>query len=165
MVDGDIPESSVRKLKEQGHKVVCDRHVVRQSIVSTLLCIVLKIKYYNTARPHCQTSVDNTRTCAAMSNARRVSSDGPNAKAMHAFTGRACMTFAILPLPLSRLKGLVKTQVCYISGGTFEGWRSDADQFPESIIGIKMSDWDEKCVRPSAVNACNYMLNGFLNRL
>ncbi len=34
--------------------------------------------------------------------------------------------------------------ICYFSAGSFESWRSDADQFPDSIKGKKMDGWDEQ---------------------
>ena len=33
--------------------------------------------------------------------------------------------------------------ICYISGGTLEPYRADKNQFPPSVLGKKMADWDE----------------------
>lgn len=35
-----------------------------------------------------------------------------------------------------------KWVVCYISIGTVEDWRDDAEDFPDSVIGSPMDDWD-----------------------
>lgn len=35
-----------------------------------------------------------------------------------------------------------KWVVCYISIGTLESWRDDAENFPDSAIGSPMEDWD-----------------------
>ncbi len=31
--------------------------------------------------------------------------------------------------------------ICYFSAGTWENWRSDADEFPKSALGKKLGDW------------------------
>jgi len=31
--------------------------------------------------------------------------------------------------------------ICYFSGGTFESWRPDAQDFPKDIIGVPLADW------------------------
>ena len=36
-----------------------------------------------------------------------------------------------------------KKVICYFSGGSWEDWRSDADDFPEAVKGKKMAGWDE----------------------
>jgi endo-alpha-1,4-polygalactosaminidase (GH114 family) len=33
---------------------------------------------------------------------------------------------------------------CYISAGTYESWRSDADNFPEEIKGKNLENWDKE---------------------
>lgn len=37
---------------------------------------------------------------------------------------------------------LGKVVVCYISIGTVEDWRDDADHFPAEAIGSDLDDWD-----------------------
>ncbi|MEV0384842.1 endo alpha-1,4 polygalactosaminidase [Nonomuraea sp. NPDC050643] len=32
--------------------------------------------------------------------------------------------------------------VCYISAGTYEDWRPDADEFPDSVLGNPLEDWE-----------------------
>jgi hypothetical protein len=39
------------------------------------------------------------------------------------------------------LKQSGHTVICYFSAGTYENWRSDANQFPTSAIGNKVSGW------------------------
>ncbi len=35
--------------------------------------------------------------------------------------------------------------ICYFSAGSWEGWREDADQFPEEVLGLPLEGWpDEK---------------------
>ena len=36
--------------------------------------------------------------------------------------------------------------ICYISVGTFESWRPDADDYPEAVIGPLWPEWDEHFV-------------------
>lgn len=36
--------------------------------------------------------------------------------------------------------------VCYVSGGTLEDFRSDYSEFPESLQGLTMDNWDEQYV-------------------
>jgi hypothetical protein len=45
---------------------------------------------------------------------------------------------------ISQLKSAGHTVVCYIDAGTWEPYRSDASQFPDSVRGNKMQDWNEK---------------------
>jgi len=45
---------------------------------------------------------------------------------------------------ISQLKAAGHTVVCYIDAGTWEPYRSDASQFPDSVLGNKMQDWNEK---------------------
>ena len=37
---------------------------------------------------------------------------------------------------------LYEVITCYFSAGTFEDWRDDADQFPASVIGKALPEWD-----------------------
>ena len=32
--------------------------------------------------------------------------------------------------------------ICYLSAGTLENWRPDADRFPDTVVGKQMDDWD-----------------------
>ncbi|MHC5559860.1 endo alpha-1,4 polygalactosaminidase [Kocuria sp. U4B] len=34
-----------------------------------------------------------------------------------------------------------KHTICYISAGTFEAWRPDADRFPADVMGLPMQNW------------------------
>ena len=34
-----------------------------------------------------------------------------------------------------------RTVICYFSAGSWEEWRADADQFPDSVIGKKLDNW------------------------
>lgn len=43
---------------------------------------------------------------------------------------------------IAALTAMGKKVVCYLSGGTVEEWRSDADQFDESDKGHELYDWD-----------------------
>jgi hypothetical protein len=42
-----------------------------------------------------------------------------------------------------RLHDAGHTVICYFSAGSYEPWRSDASQFPRSVIGKKLSGWPE----------------------
>lgn len=42
---------------------------------------------------------------------------------------------------VSKLHGMGRKVVCYISAGTWENWRPDADKFPKSVIGHKDGHW------------------------
>ena len=44
---------------------------------------------------------------------------------------------------ISQLKSAGHTVVCYIDAGGWEPYRSDASQFPKSVIGNKESGWNE----------------------
>lgn len=44
---------------------------------------------------------------------------------------------------ISQLKANHHTVVCYIDAGGWEPYRSDASQFPKSVIGNKEQGWDE----------------------
>lgn len=44
---------------------------------------------------------------------------------------------------IAQLKAAGHTVVCYIDAGGWEPYRSDADQFPKSVIGNKEKGWDE----------------------
>lgn len=35
--------------------------------------------------------------------------------------------------------------VCYISAGTFENWRDDADKFPDAAVGNFLEGVDDEC--------------------
>lgn len=37
-----------------------------------------------------------------------------------------------------------RTVICYFSGGTWENWRDDADQFEDAAIGKTMEEWDDE---------------------
>ncbi len=43
---------------------------------------------------------------------------------------------------IQSLKTSGKKVICYFSAGTFEDWRDDADQFPASVIGKALPEWD-----------------------
>jgi len=45
---------------------------------------------------------------------------------------------------IAKLKNQGKTVCCYFSAGTWEEWRDDADDFPNSILGKDMEDWDDE---------------------
>lgn len=64
---------------------------------------------------------------------------------MYSFIG----TPLLPPLPpdyaqdtIDELHSNGKWVVCYISIGTYEEWREDADDFPAAAIGSPMEDWD-----------------------
>jgi hypothetical protein len=42
---------------------------------------------------------------------------------------------------VSELKSKGKTVLCYVSAGTFEPWRQDANAFPESALGEPLADY------------------------
>jgi hypothetical protein len=44
---------------------------------------------------------------------------------------------------IANLKAAGKVVICYFSAGTYEDWRPDADDFPDSALGKKMEGWDE----------------------
>jgi len=44
---------------------------------------------------------------------------------------------------IQSLKDDGKKVICYFSAGSWESWRSDADDFPSSVKGAKMDGWDE----------------------
>ena len=44
---------------------------------------------------------------------------------------------------LDDLKGRGIRLICYVSVGTYEAWRSDADDYPDEIIGPLWPEWDE----------------------
>lgn len=37
-----------------------------------------------------------------------------------------------------------KRTICYLSAGTLESWRPDADRFPDEVVGRPMEEWDEE---------------------
>eukprot|EP00592_Proboscia_alata_P002607 CAMPEP_0194377900 /NCGR_PEP_ID=MMETSP0174-20130528/32936_1 /TAXON_ID=216777 /ORGANISM="Proboscia alata, Strain PI-D3" /LENGTH=489 /DNA_ID=CAMNT_0039159553 /DNA_START=76 /DNA_END=1542 /DNA_ORIENTATION=+ len=43
---------------------------------------------------------------------------------------------------ITQLKNQDKVVCCYFSAGTWEEWRNDANEFPSSIIGNDMDDWE-----------------------
>ncbi|KAL4782044.1 glycoside hydrolase superfamily [Aspergillus varians] len=42
---------------------------------------------------------------------------------------------------ISTLHSQNRKVICYFSAGTYEDWRSDADDFPSSVIGSDLDDW------------------------
>jgi len=44
---------------------------------------------------------------------------------------------------IQSLKDDGKRVICYFSAGSWESWRSDANDFPSSVKGEKMDGWDE----------------------
>jgi len=44
---------------------------------------------------------------------------------------------------IQSLKNDGKKVICYFSAGSWESWRSDANDFPSSVKGEKMDGWDE----------------------
>jgi hypothetical protein len=42
---------------------------------------------------------------------------------------------------IDQLHSLGRRVVCYFSAGSWEDWRSDADQFPEEVLGNDLSGW------------------------
>jgi len=45
------------------------------------------------------------------------------------------------PSVVSELRSKGKLILCYVSAGTFEPWRGDANAFPESVIGEPLADY------------------------
>jgi len=43
--------------------------------------------------------------------------------------------------------------ICYFSAGSLEPWRTDASDFPQAVIGKKMSGWDEYWLDISNIEA------------
>jgi len=43
---------------------------------------------------------------------------------------------------ITELKANGKNVICYISAGSYEDWRSDADKFPKEAIGNQLDDWE-----------------------
>lgn len=58
--------------------------------------------------------------------------------------------FAVLDLddaPRSRVAELSSggtTTICYVSAGTVEAWRADADQLPSDVVGAPLADWPDE---------------------
>jgi len=44
---------------------------------------------------------------------------------------------------IAALKAKGRVVICYFSAGSYESWRPDAKDFPQSVLGSKMSGWDE----------------------
>ena len=42
---------------------------------------------------------------------------------------------------MDELHAVDRMVVCYFSAGSWEEWRSDAEEFPEEVIGIPLADW------------------------
>lgn len=42
---------------------------------------------------------------------------------------------------IAALKGQGRLVVCYFSAGSWEDWRPDADQFPQTALGAPLDDW------------------------
>ncbi len=45
---------------------------------------------------------------------------------------------------IDALKAQGKVMICYFSAGTWEPYRPDADDFPESVLGNHLPDWPEE---------------------
>jgi hypothetical protein len=45
---------------------------------------------------------------------------------------------------IASLKAKGKVVICYFSAGSYEDWRPDADDFPDSALGSKMDGWNEQ---------------------
>ncbi len=43
---------------------------------------------------------------------------------------------------IAALHKLGRKVICYFSAGTYEDWRPDAGQFPKSVIGKPLEDWE-----------------------
>lgn len=44
---------------------------------------------------------------------------------------------------IDELHSMGRRVICYFSAGSYEPWRKDASEFPESVKGKKMDGWDE----------------------
>ena len=53
--------------------------------------------------------------------------------------------------------------ICYISGGTLEPWRSDANLFPKGALGLKMSGWNEYWLDIRSTNPYYSTLKSLMN--
>lgn len=42
---------------------------------------------------------------------------------------------------IEKLKAAGRKVICYFSGGSYEDWRTDADQFPVEALGNSLDDW------------------------
>ncbi len=45
---------------------------------------------------------------------------------------------------IAQLKNNGKTVICYLSAGSWENYRDDADQFPEEILGNELEGWPDE---------------------
>jgi hypothetical protein len=45
---------------------------------------------------------------------------------------------------VASLKAQGRKVICYISAGSWENWRPDADQFPESVLGKPLEGWPDE---------------------
>ena len=45
---------------------------------------------------------------------------------------------------VAALGALGRRTICYLSAGTFEPWRPDADRFPPDVIGEPLDDWPDE---------------------
>jgi hypothetical protein len=44
---------------------------------------------------------------------------------------------------IAGLQAQGRVVICYFSAGSYEDWRPDAQDFPQAVLGSKMSGWDE----------------------
>lgn len=55
---------------------------------------------------------------------------------------------------IDQLRNQGRVVICYFSGGTWENWRPDAGQFPDSVLGSNLADWPgERWLDVSNINA------------
>jgi hypothetical protein len=47
---------------------------------------------------------------------------------------------------ISQLQDEGRKVICYFSAGSYEHWRDDVDQFPNSTLGDPMDGWDERWI-------------------
>ncbi len=50
--------------------------------------------------------------------------------------------FEAKPTTVGDLKGQGKRVICYMSAGSWEEWRPDANKFPRRVIGKPLDDWE-----------------------
>ena len=58
---------------------------------------------------------------------------------------------------ISNLHDLDRKVVCYLSAGTYESWRPDANKFHKSDLGNKLDEWDERWIDVTSKNVRKIM--------
>jgi hypothetical protein len=52
--------------------------------------------------------------------------------------------FAVDAATVQALHDRGRKAICYLSAGSFEGWRPDAGRFPEEVLGRPLEDWPDE---------------------